>query len=98
MAETTGQSERWQRQWELFHAAQRKAPAEQEAFLEEACGSDPELGREVRELLAAHEEASSLLDRPAELALEEDEHPSESTGSLKMLEQQEPLLAPGPIS
>jgi serine/threonine protein kinase/WD40 repeat protein len=51
----------------IFTAAlARTAPAERAAYLDGACTGDPELRRRVEALLAAHEEAGSFLQRPAE--------------------------------
>jgi len=50
---------------ELFHAALERDPAERAAFVEGACGSDEALGREVKTLLNALDEAPDLPDRPA---------------------------------
>ena len=47
-------------------------PAERSAFLDEACGGDDELRREVDALLAAHQDAAGFLSRP----------PAPDTGSL----------------
>ena len=43
----------WTRARDLFEAALDLAPAEQTAFLDHSCGADPELRREVDELLEA---------------------------------------------
>lgn len=56
---------RWREINEIFHAAlDRDAPA-REAYLAEAAARDPELVREVRELLATHERTRTFLDVPA---------------------------------
>ncbi len=56
--------ERWRRVAEIFQRAAERAPEDRAAYLEEACGRDQELRREVESLL---EEKSSegLLDRTA---------------------------------
>jgi serine/threonine protein kinase len=54
--------ERWQRIEELFHAALARAPESRRAFLDEACGADAELLREVESLLVQGEEAETLLE------------------------------------
>src|SRR5262245_22346759 len=46
-------------------AAEIEAPADRAAFLDRACAGDPELRREVEELLQAYAHAGSFLDRPA---------------------------------
>jgi serine/threonine-protein kinase len=43
---------RWKRIEELYHAAAARPSAERTAFLEEACGADETLRRELQELLA----------------------------------------------
>jgi tetratricopeptide (TPR) repeat protein len=51
---------------ELFVAAlQTGDPAQWEGFLDQACRGDEELRCQVRDLLQAHREAGSFLDRPA---------------------------------
>jgi serine/threonine protein kinase/tetratricopeptide (TPR) repeat protein len=49
----------------LFHEALAKPPAERAAFLDAACGGQPELRAAVEALLAAHEAPADVLDRPA---------------------------------
>lgn len=44
--------ERWQRIDSLFHEAAERPASERGAFLDAACGDDPDLRREVEELLA----------------------------------------------
>ncbi len=46
--------ERWQRQWDLFDRALPLEPAARECLLDEHCGDDPALRREVESLLEAH--------------------------------------------
>src|SRR6266478_2930861 len=49
---------------EIFLAAVEKpGSAERQAFLQEACGADEELRRQVEALLRQHEQASGFLDR-----------------------------------
>jgi serine/threonine-protein kinase len=57
--------ERWRKVEELYHSARDKGPDGASAFLEQACGSDEELKREVTALLAHNTEVESVLDRPA---------------------------------
>ncbi|HUQ68008.1 MAG TPA: protein kinase, partial [Planctomycetaceae bacterium] len=50
----------------LFAAALEIESAERRAaFLESACGADPELRRQVEQLLRSHQQAGSFLERPA---------------------------------
>ena len=54
--------ERWDRIQELFHSASELAPAERQAFLEQACSSDEQLLAEVLALLDADANPDSLLN------------------------------------
>ncbi|MDZ7644386.1 MAG: protein kinase [Woeseiaceae bacterium] len=54
---------RWQRQWELFHAALELDVPQRDAFVREAADDDT-LCRDVLALLAAHAQAGGALDRP----------------------------------
>ncbi|MEM7356288.1 MAG: serine/threonine-protein kinase, partial [Acidobacteriota bacterium] len=56
--------ERWARVKELFDQALERDPKERAAFLEQACGDDAEIRREVESLLASDAEGATLLDRP----------------------------------
>src|SRR5262245_12972947 len=73
-------------------AVENHAPERWPAFLDEACGGDPELRRRVEVLLRAHEKANSLLDAPSpDLAATRDEpireRPGTIIGPYKLLEQ-----------
>ena len=46
-------AERWTRVKGLFQQALDRRPAERQRFVDEACGTDGELRREVESLLAA---------------------------------------------
>jgi serine/threonine-protein kinase len=55
----------------LFHSALETPPAERAAFLDQACGGDKELRREVDSLLAADAEATGASEKiPARIAAE----------------------------
>lgn len=54
--------DRWRRLTELFHAALGQPPAQRDTFLDDACANDTALKRELRSLLAYHEDASRLLE------------------------------------
>src|SRR6266508_6041528 len=56
---------RWQQLDQLFHSALERAPEERAALLDESCGGDQSLRKEVEALLAAHEEAGSFIESPA---------------------------------
>jgi eukaryotic-like serine/threonine-protein kinase len=49
---------------QLFEAALSLAPMERDAFLQEKCGSNPELKRIVQDLLTEHARAGSFLQHP----------------------------------
>ena len=51
----------WDRMGDLFHEALQRAPEQRGAFLAEACADNPELQREVVEMLGAHRETGRLL-------------------------------------
>jgi Tol biopolymer transport system component len=57
--------ERHRRVGELYHAALAMAPEERTTFLENLCGSDADLLREVRSLLTAHGQAGNFMAAPA---------------------------------
>ena len=54
----------WQRAEELFHAALERPPETRQAFLDEVCGEDIELRRQVERLVSKDEHAGSLLEKP----------------------------------
>lgn len=56
--------ERWERAATLFAEAVLLAPEARGSFLEQACGDDPALRKEVQSLLGAHEGAAGPLDVP----------------------------------
>jgi serine/threonine protein kinase/TolB-like protein/Flp pilus assembly protein TadD len=57
--------ERWQQINDLFHAALEREPGECAAFLDETCGGDEALRKQVEALLAGHEKAGSFIESPA---------------------------------
>ena|SRR5437867_4591474 len=57
--------ERSQRIEQLYHAARERDPRERAAFLEQACGGDDALRREVESLLAEEDGVQSFLETPA---------------------------------
>ncbi len=57
--------ERWEKVEHHYHAALELEPGQRAAFLQKTCGGDEELCREVESLLAAHEQAGSLIAAPA---------------------------------
>ncbi len=57
--------ERWRKIEHLYHAALGRDPAQREAYLLDACHNDPDLRREIEELLAYQERADSFIETPA---------------------------------
>jgi eukaryotic-like serine/threonine-protein kinase len=58
--------ERWSRVEQLFHSALKVEESQRPAFLEDTCGADADLRREVELLLAADKKAESFLEFPAQ--------------------------------
>ncbi len=56
--------ELWRRAEDLFHAALERSPEARRAFLDEACGEDAELRRQVEVLVSKDEGAGSFLEKP----------------------------------
>jgi serine/threonine protein kinase/Tol biopolymer transport system component len=50
---------------DIFHDARERAPGERVGFLDQACAGDDALRREVELLIAADEQAGSLIELPA---------------------------------
>ena len=57
--------DRWQQASRILEIALERDPGELVSYLDEACGNDDQLRREVESLLAASEHAGGLLDDPA---------------------------------
>ncbi|MEO1366657.1 MAG: hypothetical protein AAFX50_05740, partial [Acidobacteriota bacterium] len=63
----TGDAEaRFRRLEEIFHRASKLAPDDVPAYLDDACGDDDELRREVAGLLGASVDAEARLDAVVE--------------------------------
>jgi len=58
-------TKRWQKIKSLFDAVQELEPKKREKFLNNACGNDVELRREVENLLNSFENAESFMEQPA---------------------------------
>jgi serine/threonine protein kinase/formylglycine-generating enzyme required for sulfatase activity len=58
-------AELWQKIQSIYHAALERRPEERSAFLDQACGGDVSLRREIDSLLSSHDEAGSFLNTPA---------------------------------
>lgn len=56
-------ADRWERVQTLFHATADLSSSDRDAILANECANDPELEAEVRALIEADSEGSSLLDR-----------------------------------
>src|SRR5215204_532431 len=61
----TANPEKWHEVKEIFYAALRLDSGERERFLDEACGDDNDLRREVESLLSSSKEAGSFMKSPA---------------------------------
>lgn len=60
---------RWQRIEEIFHRAADLAPQDRAVFLDQACGEDPSIRREVESLLAHEsEDGGTFADAPKVIA------------------------------
>lgn len=63
--------ERFRKIEEIYHAAAARSPAERAIFLDETCGVDSELRREIEEMLAQDESSDLFIDKhPEKLAAE----------------------------
>jgi len=58
-------SDQWQKAKDLFEAALQCPPDKRRRFLDENCGGDADVRREVESLLAASDDAASFLEQPA---------------------------------
>jgi len=57
--------EHWQKLDRIFDAALDRAPRDRRAFLDEACAGDPDLRKEVEDLLAQDAAAGDFIEAPA---------------------------------
>ena len=55
-------SDRWHQVEALYHSAREREPEDRSAYLEQACGGDESLRREVESLLAHEESAANFLE------------------------------------
>ena len=58
-------AKRWQKVKGLFDAVVELDPKKRKAFLNQACGADDDLRRDVEKLLASSDEAESFMEQPA---------------------------------
>src|SRR5262245_38219132 len=73
--------ERWEKAKQLYQEALGKDPAERAAFVEQGCGGEEELLREVQSLLAYAEKAEHFMEQPAIAAAAKTLSADEATGS-----------------
>src|SRR5688572_19659616 len=76
-------SNRWQEAKEILYPALEMAADERSSFLDEKCGNDKELRREIEALIAAHNSAAERFESPAVemiAAIVSDDQPSEMIG------------------
>src|SRR6266566_8257183 len=83
----------WQQVQQVFDAALQHSPEKRQEFLEQECGSNQELRREVESLLAAHDESGSFMAEPAVARMAEVLHratsrfqPGDTLGGYKVLD------------
>ncbi len=86
--------ERWQQVSQLFQSALEREPRERNRYLQEACGDDNSLRRQVESLLAAHNKAddddfinSPAVERAAPLLMEDEATTGELIGHYKILKR-----------
>ena len=58
-------SAQWQQVKEIFDATLQRPPTERESFLDEVCGDDDFLRREIISLLTSFGDAENFMERPA---------------------------------
>jgi len=82
----------WQQAQQVFDAALQYPPHKRQEFLEQACGANEELRREVESLLAAHDKSGSFMREPALTGLADVPHratsrlrPGDTLGVYKVL-------------
>jgi serine/threonine protein kinase/Flp pilus assembly protein TadD len=80
-------AERWERIKTLFAAALEKNAGQREAFLQEACGHDQELRREVVSLLSAHDKPNDLSEHPWREQLLEGAQNAQSIGPYRLVKK-----------
>jgi len=68
--ESSPRSNRWLRIEHLFYTALEMEPGARPAFLDESCGSDPELRREVESLLESSNKTLGFLSEPVKNAVQ----------------------------
>jgi len=76
----------------VFHTARQKPQEERAAYLDQACGDDPDLRKRIERLLGAHLQIGSFLESPAAefdatRELPVSETPGAMVGQYKLLEE-----------
>jgi len=79
--------ERWEKIKELFAAALDHDAGQRSAFLDEACGQDQELRREVASLLSAHDKTNDLSAHPWRERLVDDARSAQLIGSYRLVKK-----------
>ena len=70
----------WRKAEEIFHAALELPPENRRAYLDEACGEDIELRRQVELLISKDDKAGSFLERPVLAEVDETQGAAASLG------------------
>ena len=55
----------WLRLKQIFNTVLDRKPEERSSFIEKACRDEPELRREIEDLLASHEESKHFMELPS---------------------------------
>jgi eukaryotic-like serine/threonine-protein kinase len=83
----------WEQVQQVFDAALQRPPEKRQEFLDQECGSNQELRREVESLLAAHDESGSFMAQPAVAGMAQMLHqatsrfqPGDTLGAYKILD------------
>jgi hypothetical protein len=58
-------AERWQKVESIFHAVLHDEPNRRDAILNQLCGNDDSLRREIESLLLHHDKAETFIETPA---------------------------------
>ncbi len=80
--EKTGQ---WERVKELFDVALKRAPADRQSYLKDACGGDASLLAEVASLLSSYKDADGLSQSPFPIETTPEPQPMESIGPYRLI-------------
>jgi len=93
--------ERWQRIGEIVSAVLERDAGQQLSFLRDACEGDEQLRKEVEDLLSAHQNARSFLERPSLKStagrISEGAAPTQPAGAEALSETAPSDLGAGPL-